>query len=65
MMYLFVLISKSFFLNNVYGYIDPSLYAAFIAMIISVFAGITITLKMYWFKLKSKLLPTNKSNKDD
>tara|TARA_B110000495_G_scaffold137030_1_gene120132 strand:- start:53 stop:229 length:177 start_codon:yes stop_codon:yes gene_type:complete len=53
------------FLNIVYGYIDPSLYAAFIAMIISVFAGVGITLKLYWFKLKYKLLPTRKFDKDD
>jgi len=53
------------FINIISGYIDPSLYAAFIAMIISVFAGVGITLKLYWFKLKYKLLPTKKFDKDD
>ena len=65
MMYLFMLISEFLFLNNVSGYLDPNAGAAIIAMIISVFAGIGITLKMYWYKLRYMLSPTKSSNKDN
>ena len=36
------------------GYIDPGSATAMLAMIIGAIAGIGMTLKMYWFKIKHK-----------
>ena len=44
-----------FFLDNVAGYIDPNTGSAIFAMLIGAFAGLGITLKLYWEKLKFKL----------
>ena len=49
MINLLMLLSEFLFLNNVYGYIDPNVGAAIVAVIISVVAGIGITLKTYWY----------------
>ena len=64
MIYPFALIFEFLFLNNVYGYIDPNVGAAVVAMIISVIAGIGITLKTYWYKLRYRF-STTKNSKDD
>jgi len=44
-----------FVLDNVAGYIDPNTGSAIFAMLIGAFAGLGITLKLYWEKLKFKL----------
>ena len=44
-----------FFLDNISNYIDPNAGSAIAAAIIGVLAGVGITLKMYWEKLKFKL----------
>ena len=49
------LVLNLFFLNNISGYIDPNAGSAIAAAIIGALAGIGITLKMYWEKLKFKL----------
>ena len=43
------------FLDNISSYIDPNAGSAIAAAIIGALAGIGITLKMYWEKLKFKL----------
>ena len=43
------------FLDNISNYIDPNAGSAIAAAIIGALAGIGITLKMYWEKLKFKL----------
>ena len=41
--------------ENIANYIDPNAGSAIAAAIIAALAGIGITLKMYWEKLKFKL----------
>ena len=47
--------SLIFFLNNIVGYIDPGSATAVMAMIIGAIAGVGMTLKMYWYKIREKL----------
>jgi len=42
------------FLINVFGYIDPGSLSAFMAVIIGALAGVGMTLKLYWHKIKFK-----------
>ena len=49
------LLLNGFSLIKISGYIDPGSATAIIAMIIGAIAGIGMTLKMYWFKIKHKL----------
>ena len=48
-------LSGIFFLESVPGYIDPGSASAVIAMIIGAIAGVGMTLKMYWYKIREKL----------
>ena len=43
------------FLDNISSYIDPNAGSAIAAAIIGALAGLGITLKLYWEKLKFKL----------
>jgi hypothetical protein len=49
------LVLNLFFLNSMSGYIDPNTGSAIAAVIIGALAGLGITLKLYWEKLKFKL----------
>ena len=51
----FNLLINGFSLVKIQGYIDPGSATAIMAMIIGAIAGIGMTLKMYWFKIKHKL----------
>ncbi len=51
----FNLLLNGFSLIKIPGYIDPGSATAMLAMIIGAIAGIGMTLKMYWFKIKHKL----------
>jgi hypothetical protein len=51
----FNLLLNGFSLVKIPGYIDPGSATAIMAMIIGAIAGIGMTLKMYWFKIKHKL----------
>ena len=42
-------------LQKIPGYIDPRSASAFMAVIIGAIAGVGMTVKMYWFKIKSKI----------
>jgi len=44
-----------FFLNNISSYIDPNAGSAIAAAIIGALAGLGITIKLYWEKLKYRL----------
>ena len=46
---------ESFFLLKTSGYIDPGSASAVFAIIIGAIAGVGMTLKMYWFKIKEKI----------
>ncbi|SVD96433.1 uncharacterized protein METZ01_LOCUS449287 [marine metagenome] len=48
------LLLNGFSLIKISGYIDPGSATAIMAMIIGAIAGIGMTLKMYWFKIKLK-----------
>jgi len=48
------LLLNGFSLIKTPGYIDPGSATAIMAMIIGAIAGIGMTLKMYWFKIKHK-----------
>jgi hypothetical protein len=48
------LLLNGFSLIKISGYIDPGSATAIMAMIIGAIAGIGMTLKMYWFKIKHK-----------
>lgn len=50
----FSFLLNGFSLIKIPGYIDPGSATAIIAMIIGAIAGIGMTLKMYWFKIKHK-----------
>jgi len=50
----FNLLLNGFSLIKIPGYIDPGSATAIIAMIIGAIAGVGMTLKMYWFKIKHK-----------
>ena len=50
----FDLLLNGFSLIKIPGYIDPGSATAIMAMIIGAIAGIGMTLKMYWFKIKHK-----------
>tara|TARA_B100000949_G_scaffold169671_1_gene150066 strand:- start:84 stop:263 length:180 start_codon:yes stop_codon:yes gene_type:complete len=50
----FNLLLNGFSLIKIPGYIDPGSATAIMAMIIGAIAGIGMTLKMYWFKIKLK-----------
>jgi hypothetical protein len=43
------------FTNNIANYIDPNAGSAIAAAVIAALAGVGITVKMYWEKLKFKL----------
>ena len=45
----------SFFLLKISGYIDPGSASAVFAIIIGAIAGLGMTLKLYWFKIKEKI----------
>ena len=49
------LVLNLFFLNNISGYIDPNAGSAIAAAIIGALAGLGITIKLYWEKLKYRL----------
>ena len=44
-----------FSLIKISGYIDPGAASAFMAVIIGTIAGVGMTLKLYWYKIKQKI----------
>ena len=44
---------------EIINYIDPGAFSAVMAMIIGGIAGVGMTLKLYWFKIKTKFLNKN------
>ena len=43
------------FVSDAYAYIDPGTGSAAIQILIGALAGIAITLKLYWYKIREKL----------
>lgn len=50
------LLSRGFFVTEAYAYLDPGSGSVIIQMLIGALAGIGITLKIYWHKIKEKLV---------
>lgn len=50
-----LLLSRGFFISDAYAYLDPGTGSVIIQAVIGVIAGVLITLKIYWYKLKEKL----------
>lgn len=50
-------------LREAYGYIDPGSGSIVIQVIIGALVGVGVTLKMYWYKLKTKLSGLKKKEK--
>ena len=48
------LISHGVFISDVYAYLDPGTGSVIIQVIIAALVGVTITIKVYWEKLKIK-----------
>jgi|TARA_B100001123_G_C15330720_1_gene1031117 hypothetical protein len=46
---------NGFTLIKATNYIDPGSASAIMAMIIGAIAGVGMTLKLYWFKIKEKI----------
>ncbi|MBC8250996.1 MAG: hypothetical protein H8E89_05365 [Candidatus Nitrosopelagicus sp.] len=46
---------NGFSLIQISGYLDPGSFTAIIAMVIGGIAGVGMTLKMYWYKIKEKI----------
>lgn len=41
-------------ITTIANYIDPGSASAFMAVIIGAIAGVGMTIKMYWFKIRQK-----------
>ena len=50
-----LLLSRGFFVSDAYAYLDPGTGSVIIQAVIGAIAGVLITLKIYWYKLKEKL----------
>jgi len=46
----------NYFLPEISGYIDPNSMMAILTLLMGAIAGVGMTLKLYWTKLKLKLL---------
>ena len=51
-----------FYLQDAYAYIDPGSGSMVIQVIIGALVGVGVTLKIYWYKFKEKILRINKKN---
>ena len=58
------LVFSGLYLKDAYGYIDPGSGSVVIQMIIGALVGIGITIKLYWYKFKEKLMRSNKKNEE-
>ena len=52
----------SLFISEAYAYLDPGTGTIFIQVILGVLVGVGITLKIYWYKVKEKILQMRKKN---
>ena len=51
-----IILSSGFFISDAYAYLDPGTGSMFITAIIGALVGLFITLKIYWYKLKEKII---------
>jgi hypothetical protein len=50
------------FVSDAFAYIDSGSGSLVIQIIVGALVGAGITIKIYWYKLKEKLIRTNKKN---
>ena len=50
------LLFRGFFVSDAYAYLDPASGSIIIQVLIGALAGIGITLKVYWHKIKEKFI---------
>ena len=53
---IFLLLIPGLFIKDAFAYIDPGTGSLFIQVILGAIVGIGITIRIYWEKIKSKLL---------
>jgi len=58
------LFANGFFVSDAFAYIDPGTGSLIIQIIIGALAGIGITLKIYWYKIKQKFKRKEIKNED-
>lgn len=58
-----IVIVSGFYLKDAYAYIDPGSGSVVIQLLIGALVGIGITLKLYWYKFKEKILRIKKDDK--
>ena len=46
------------FISHIYGYLDPSSLSFIAQMLIGVFIGLGVAIKLYWEKIKLKFSKT-------
>jgi len=51
-----VLLFRGFFISDAYAYLDPATGTMILQMLVGVFVGLGITLKVYWHKIKEKFV---------
>ena len=59
---LMLLSIQSLFISEAYAYLDPGTGTIFIQVILGAIVGVGITLKIYWYKVKEKILRIRKKN---
>ena len=47
-------------ISDAYAYLDPASGSLFIQIILGALVGVGVTLKIYWYKIKEKLLKNKK-----
>jgi hypothetical protein len=50
------LLSRGLFVSDAYAYLDPTTGSIVIQMLVGALAGIGITLKIYWHRIKEKFI---------
>ena len=53
-----------FTIPSAFAYLDPASGSMILQMLAGVLVGVGITLKIYWFKIKSRLFPYLKKDDD-
>ncbi len=51
-----LLIFSQFFISDAYAYLDPGSLSVFFQAMLGVLVGVAITLKIYWYKIKEKIM---------
>jgi hypothetical protein len=50
------LILSQLFISDAYAYLDPGSVSIFFQAIVGALVGVAITMKIYWYKIKEKIM---------